>query len=121
MDVAIYALGLMVVFLFKHLWVDFYLQPMEEVESKAHYGEWLGIRHSLKHGLFTFAMLVLPIGIINALFLGLLDFIVHYHIDWLKMQGERDVNKPQFWYNLGLDQFAHNATYIVFILVILCI
>lgn len=121
MDVAIYALALMVVFLLKHYVVDFYLQPMEEVESKAHWGEWLGIRHSLKHGVFTFAILVLPIGIINALFLGLLDFIVHYHIDWLKMQGERDVNKPQFWYNLGLDQFAHNVTYVVYILVVLCI
>ena len=46
--------------------------------------------------------------------LSLLDFIAHYHIDWCKMNyGNRDITTPAFWNHLGLDQMAHQVTYLL--------
>lgn len=99
----------------KHLYIDFFNQTPNEVLEKGNYGSWLGIWHSLNHGIFTFAIFIIPLGFINSLFLGLLDFIIHYHVDWLKMQGTRDTKDPKFWQYLGLDQFAHVVTYLLII------
>ena len=41
------------------------------------------------------------------------DFVLHYHIDYCKMHyGNRDIKTPAFWAQLGLDQMAHQLTYI---------
>lgn len=103
----------------KHWYIDFVDQSMEEVHSKGLYGKWLGIRHSLKHGLGTTACIVVilgPIYLTYAIFMGILDGIVHYHVDWAKMNwGNRDIQNPLFWNHLGLDQMIHQLTYILII------
>ena len=100
----------------KHWYIDFVDQSNEEVASKGKYKEWLGIRHSLKQGIGTYICIALIVGAefwIFALILALIDFVVHYHIDWLKMNyGNRDITTPAFWNHLGLDQMAHQITYI---------
>lgn len=100
----------------KHWYIDFVDQDMEEVNSKGKYGEWLGIRHSLKQGIGTYICIALIVGAefwIFALVLALIDFIVHYHIDWTKMNyGNRDITTPAFWNHLGLDQMMHQLTYL---------
>lgn len=98
----------------KHWYVDFVDQSNEEVAHKGLYLKWLGIRHSLKHGLAT-ALVFSVAGVVPvvAVFLGLVDFVLHYHIDWAKMNyGNRDITTPQFWNHLGLDQLAHYITYL---------
>lgn len=112
-------LFLLVLLQIKHWYIDFVDQSMDEVNSKGHYGEWLGIRHSLKHGLGT-AFCVWIIGgwesIPFALALGLVDGIIHYHTDWAKMNyGNRDIQNPLFWNHLGFDQMIHQLTYIFII------
>ena len=107
-------LGLLFV---KHWYVDFVNQSMEEVASKGNYCEWQGIKHSLKQGIGTFLVFALTdVSFMDAWLFGLIDFVLHYHIDWSKININRKKNytieMPQFWYWLGLDQLAHSITYL---------
>lgn len=99
----------------KHFIADFVLQTNKMVEEKGMYGAKHGIYHSLIQSAGTFiafACLHPILGIITAF----VDFMAHYHIDWAKI----NINKkyhytPQdskFWFWLGLDQLAHQLTYI---------
>lgn len=103
----------------KHWYIDFVNQSNEEVAHKGIYLDWLGIKHSLKQGLGTMLCFLLVAGYANIFFcfiVGLIDFILHYHIDWTKMnKGNRDITTPQFWNHLGLDQMAHQLTYLMLV------
>lgn len=100
----------------KHFIVDFYLQTNEHVQNKGIYGKWHGIEHSLQHGVGTFLVLMLFVPTYFAVLLAFADFIIHYHVDWSKI----NINKKQnltpndqkFWFWLGLDQLAHSLTYV---------
>ena len=101
----------------KHWYVDFVNQSMEEVNGKGIYGNAYGIMHSIKHGLGTFAVFWLFIGEIQySLLIGFIDFVLHYHIDWLKININKRYNytteNPKFWAWLGADQLAHSLTYL---------
>lgn len=110
-------LFILILFQIKHWYVDFVDQSMDEINSKGNYGEWLGIRHSLKHGVLTYVCIAFMVGAeywAFALILAVLDFALHYHIDWCKMNyGNRDISTPQFWNHLGMDQMFHQITYIL--------
>lgn len=104
----------------KHWYIDFVDQSMDEVNSKGNYGEWLGIRHSLKHGVGTFLVFFLTdISTALCISLAMFDFVVHYHTDWAKININRTKNytveTPQFWMWLGLDQLVHSFTYLFLI------
>jgi len=104
----------------KHWYIDFVNQSDEEVKHKGIYGDWRGLKHSLKHGVATVAILFLFVDLDWALFLGGLDFLVHYHTDYCKMRfGNRDINTKAFWAQLGLDQLVHQLTYIFIIWVLM--
>jgi hypothetical protein len=52
-----------------------------------------------------------------AFWLGLFDAVIHYHVDWAKMNinakfGWKADQHPEFWYLLGADQLAHYLTYV---------
>lgn len=100
----------------KHWYIDFVNQSNQEVASKGIYGDRQGINHSAKQGLGTVLAVWITVGtpyLIFAVICGIIDFVVHYHVDWLKMNyGNRDIKTPQFWNHLGLDQMAHQLTYI---------
>lgn len=100
----------------KHWYIDFVNQTDEEVAHKGDYLDWRGCRHSVKHGVATFLILFLfaPTG--WAVFLAVLDTVLHYHIDWLKMnKGNRDISTKQFWMHLGLDQMSHQLSYLLIV------
>lgn len=101
----------------KHWYVDFVHQSDEEIKHKGIYGNWLGLKHSVKHGVGTFVVLMAVTGwenVVYAVALALLDTVAHYHIDWAKMNfGNRDIQTPQFWNHLGLDQMAHQLCYLL--------
>lgn len=101
----------------KHWYIDFVNQSVDEVKYKGVYLHWIGLKHSLKHGCATLIIFILA-GVTPtvAILAGILDFITHYHIDWVKMNfGNRNITTPQFWAHLGLDQLMHYMTYIVII------
>lgn len=109
----------------KHWYVDFVVQTPREVEEKGTYFKWHGVKHSLKHGIFTglvfwaFAGTAMP----DTLILGMIDFVIHYNVDWAKMNINRKFNytidKEEFWFWLGADQLAHSLTYLLLVWMIL--
>lgn len=98
----------------KHYIVDFVMQTDEMVKGKGIYGNFNGILHSLQHAIGT--LIVSVFTLVNPLTwvaVTIVDFVTHYHIDYIKMKyGCRDVTKPLFWNQLGLDQLAHYLTYL---------
>ena len=98
----------------KHWWFDFVHQTPEHIKYKGVYGHLTGMAHSAWHGLFTAIIFCIVCPLDIALWLGLADFLLHYHIDYVKMHyGEQDISKKEFWRHLGLDQLAHQITYIL--------
>lgn len=101
----------------KHWYVDFVNQTAAEVESKGQYLSPQGIWHSAKQGIGTWiAFLLAGTSLFGAVLLALADFLLHYHIDWVKMNyGNRDITTSQFWNHLGLDQLVHSLTYLALV------
>lgn len=100
----------------KHFIVDFPLQGPYQWMNKGTYGHPGGIAHAVLHGSFTL-MCFAWYAPLAAYFLAAIDMVVHYHIDWAKMNlnkkmGWKADEHPEFWYLLGLDQFLHALTYI---------
>jgi hypothetical protein len=100
----------------KHLIVDFPLQVRYQWSNKGTYGHPGGLLHAAYHGMGTWACFALyaPAA---AIYLSLIDAVLHYHIDWAKMNlnaklGWGPTTHEEFWWLLGLDQFLHALTYI---------
>ena len=111
------AIVLLILLQIKHWYIDFVNQTNEEVQGKGIYGNAHGLMHSIKHGLITaiiFGLFVHDFDV--AVIWGILDFVLHYHIDWAKMKINKrfgyTVEMPQFWVWLGADQLAHSLTYL---------
>lgn len=120
MDYFSILLLLLVLFQIKHWYVDFVNQTDTEVVNKGIYLKWLGLRHSIKHGIGTFLLLIPFTSLNGVLIISLIDALLHYHIDWFKMNwGNRDIRTPQFWQHLGLDQMLHQLSYILYIYLLL--
>ena len=107
----------------KHWYIDFLNQTDNEIKGKGLYGEWQGIGHSLKHGAASGLVTVIAFGMPYApmgLAIAVADFLIHYHIDWIKSNfGNKDIANKAFWAHLGLDQMAHQLTYIAFAAMVL--
>lgn len=102
----------------KHFLVDFPLQKPYQWMNKGTYGHPGGILHACLHGLFTFIALVCFTPM--AISLACLDTIIHYNIDWAKMNinahyGWKADKDEAFWVLLGLDQLLHYLTYVLII------
>ena len=108
----------------KHFVVDFLLQNKYQWSNKGTYGHPGGVLHSGLHGVGTYLCVALFTRPDIALGLALIDWTIHYHIDWAKMQLNERLSltpaSPRFWVLLGLDQLLHQLTYvgILFLLVL---
>lgn len=114
-------LTIMTLLILKHFAIDFPAQTPYQWMNKGTYGHPGGILHAGLHGVGTF--LVFMIFVVQpqfALFLAAIDMVLHYHIDWAKMNinkkyGWKPDQHPEFWILLGLDQLAHYLTYCLLI------
>ena len=102
---------------FKHFLADFVLQRDYQFKNKGKYGHPGGLLHAGIHGLGTFLSFVWCVPLEWALMLALLDFAVHYHLDWAKARvNNRMKLSPnegaQYWMLFGFDQFLHHMTYV---------
>lgn len=100
----------------KHFVVDFLLQNKYQYSNKGIYGHPGGVLHATIHGLAT-ALCFLWYSPELFIYLGILDAIIHYHIDWAKVRINARMKwsantHEQFWWLLGLDQYLHTLTYI---------
>ena len=101
----------------KHFVCDGPLQTLAMVKSKSIYGAPLGILHSALHGLGTgLVFLIAAFSPTLAIGLAVLDFAIHYHVDFtkeniIKYFGWNTDNAP-FWWALSADQTLHQFTYL---------
>jgi hypothetical protein len=107
----------------KHLVIDFPLQGPYQYKNKGTYGHPGGLLHAGLHVIGTFVVLICGAPLVAALMLAMIDGIVHYHIDWSKVNinkkfGWGPTTHEEFWYLVGLDQFLHLMTYWTIILAI---
>lgn len=108
-------LACFVILQIKHFVADFVWQTDRMVLEKGIYGARYGLYHSGIQALGTFlafAWLHPLLGLTTAI----IDFVAHYHIDWAKININRKYNYTpkdhKFWFWLGLDQLAHQLTYV---------
>jgi hypothetical protein len=111
------ALAALAIFQIKHVICDFFLQTANQLQNKGRYGHPDGLVHAGIHVLGSIPVfLVLPATFSVALAVLALEFVLHYHIDWLKNEitSRRDwqIQDRQYWWAMGLDQFAHQMTYL---------
>jgi hypothetical protein len=102
----------------KHCYADFVLQTYMQTVKK---GVWLnpvGISHTTEHmycsliALFAFSLFV-TISAPAILLVVAIEGIAHYIVDFSKVKyGCKDNTKPAFWTQFGIDQLAHQITYI---------
>ncbi len=104
----------------KHFICDFPLQANPWLyRNKGTYMHPGGIAHAGIHGLGTLLVLAPFIGSLSMLYAAI-DMLVHYHIDWAKMNISKRYdlqpnNSERFWILLGFDQLLHHITYFAII------
>jgi Protein of unknown function (DUF3307) len=104
----------------KHFICDFPLQANPWLYSnKGTYMHIGGIAHAGIHALGTLLVLAPFVGSASVMYAAI-DMLVHYHIDWAKMNISKRYdlqpnNSERFWILLGFDQLLHHITYFVII------
>ncbi len=104
----------------KHFICDFPLQACPWMYlNKGRYGHPGGLAHAAIHALGTFMVLAV-FQISTAWIFALADMVMHYHIDWAKMNVNNKFklepgNSEWFWILLGFDQLLHHLTYFAII------
>ena len=122
----------MILFMFlmqlKHLVVDFFLQTPYQYLNKGKLGHLGGILHAAMHSWATLLVLLLvstkPFIVLQLI--AFVEFVVHYFIDWGKVQITRrfswsdrskdgrclEIYSNNYFHALGIDQFLHQLTYV---------
>ncbi|MEO8667272.1 MAG: DUF3307 domain-containing protein [Bauldia sp.] len=102
----------------KHFIFDYLVQTPYQFRNKGIYGHPGGFLHAGLQALgTTAAFLAITPTLMTGIAIVVGEFIVHYHIDWTKEQWLRRAGYTPtdgaYWRIYGLDQFAHQATYVV--------
>lgn len=111
---------MLVLFQFKHLLADYYLQFPYMYENKGKLTGWKKplLDHSLVHGLITTIVLGIFANTGNVLYIPLFvlfDISTHFVIDRWKAVKREAPDMPEFWYHLGIDQMLHHIVGILII------
>jgi hypothetical protein len=117
-------LALLLLFQIKHWYADFKIQTYMQTVKKGVWLDPIGVSHTIDHIWCTLAILlafsvIYPIGIFTIISVAFLEGVYHYLIDYTKVKyGCKDNTKPLFWNQFGLDQLAHQVSYLVIVAVI---
>jgi len=108
--------------LIKHAIVDIGIQGMQGHLNKANYYSKLAQYHYGLHGIATFFVALVFVGPVTALIAGALDWLAHWHIDFVKSTLVKKLpykkyGKVWLWLT-GLDQMCHYLTYYLIILLL---
>lgn len=112
-------LFLLLLFQIKHWYADFKIQTYMQTVKKGVWLDPVGLSHTGDHIWTTLVCLFLfnfihPIPAVTIIVVALLEGFYHYLVDYSKVKyGCKDNTKPQFWNQFGLDQLAHQASYLV--------
>lgn len=114
-------LTLLLLLQIKHCYADFVLQTYMQTVKKGVWMDPIGISHTIDHVYCTLIVLLLfslfvPLSPVGILLVAFVEGIVHYIVDYTKVKyGSKDNTKPIFWTQFGLDQLAHQATYLAMV------
>ncbi|MEE9587151.1 MAG: DUF3307 domain-containing protein [Hyphomicrobiaceae bacterium] len=118
-ELALYTLAAVAVLLVKHAVADFYLQTPYQYFNKGIYGHPGGFVHAGIHVALTplVYLVLVPGSLLVAGAIAVGEFLLHYHIDWLKEQATNGLTAQDrgFWYALGADQLIHGLTYLAIV------
>ncbi len=122
MNIESYILVLMAGLLIKHFLADFQFQTLWMVKNKGVYGHPGGLAHAGTHaGLSLPVLLIGGIPPMLALAVCAGEFVIHYHVDFIKeIEGRRQdvsMHEKGYWVLFGMDQLAHQLTYVLMIAV----
>lgn len=114
---------LFVILLTKHLFFDFIAQTPFMLKGKGVYGHLGGIIHAGLHALSSLFILLLVTDIQTAGWIAALEFIIHYHMDWLKshytVKHQLTPVMNAYWWWTGVDQWVHHMTYALMVILAL--
>lgn len=107
----------------KHFLFDFVFQTPYQLKHKGIYGHPGGLLHSGLHVLGTaVALAVVGTPIVLAAAVLAAEFVLHYHLDWMKEYESRrraaNIGDASFWRMIGLDQLMHQLTYVAILAVV---
>ena len=106
----------------KHALADLVLQSRLTTGDKSNLKSPKGYIHAADHSLLTFVVCIFFTGILNAILIALLDFVLHFLIDYIKTRSVRrfnvQVNTSTFWVVQGIDQIAHYSCYFLYVLLL---
>jgi hypothetical protein len=116
-------LSALVILQLKHYLCDFMLQSPYQYLNKGRYGHPGGVIHAGLHALTSaVAFLVIPPSLLLGAAIVVGEFVVHYHIDWLKEQTVRRRKwvfpQAEFWWTFGADQVLHQLTYLAYVAIL---
>lgn len=123
-DPVITLLFLVLLLQIKHLFADFFLQTPRMLRDRGVYLHVGRLQHAGLHGLGSLMAMVLvgvPVGL--ALTIAVIEWAVHFHIDWLKGRWSdytgHGPDQAGYWRAFGVDQAAHHVTYLAMVWVAL--
>ena len=104
----------------KHMFADFFLQTPKMLAGRGRYAHMGRAQHAAIHaGGSAIALVVLGAPSTFIVVLCVLEWAVHYHIDWAKgAYSDRSGHGPAeagYWRTFGVDQLLHQLTYVAMI------
>ena len=118
-------LALLFLFQVKHWYADFKIQTYMQTVKKGVWLDPVGISHTVDHIWTTLVVLMIfnffhLIPAFTIIAVAVLEGFYHYMIDYTKVKyGCKDNTKPLFWNQFGLDQLAHQTSYLAIVWYIL--
>ena len=107
-------------FMVKHFLCDYPLQTAWMAKGKGAVTGWKKplAAHAATHAAAT--LLITLATVPSMAWLALVDLVVHATVDRTKSLATRGMpqTEPHFWWALGLDQGAHQATHFCFVIVL---
>lgn len=100
----------------KHLFADYFLQTPKMLTGRGTYLHMGRTQHAAIHALLSIpCLLVVGATLKFTLVLVVIEWAVHFHIDWAKARysDTRALHPGQarFWHAFGVDQTLHALTY----------
>lgn len=108
-------------FILKHTIADYFTQYSWMIKDKATYGAFGGLAHAGWHGVLTSVVVwnITTFSLIPVILFGLLDSIIHYHVDYAKSNVWKSKkftpDNQMYWVTHGTDQMLHLFTYVFII------
>lgn len=108
-------------FIIKHTIADYLTQYNWMIKDKATYGAFGGLAHAGWHGVLTSIVVwhITTFSLIPVILFGLIDSIIHYHVDYVKSNVWKTKNytpdTQMYWVTHGVDQMLHLFTYVFII------